>query len=55
VVDRGGKCRAVAVVRLLISREIRCFRILGIYGAVAGYQALVLFAEPLGQSAVVAM
>ena len=34
VVDKGGRCKAVAVVRLLISREIRCFvRILGIYGA----------------------
>jgi len=32
VVDRGGRCKAVAVVRLLISREIRCLRILGIYG-----------------------
>jgi hypothetical protein len=49
VVDRGGRCKAVAVVRLLISREIRCFRILGIDGAAAGYQALVVFAEPPGQ------
>ena len=55
VVDRGGRCKAVAVVRLLISSEIRCFRILGIYGAVVGYQALVLFVEPPGQCAVVAM
>jgi hypothetical protein len=31
VVDRGGRCKAVAVVRLLISSEMRCFRILGIY------------------------
>ena len=31
LVDRGGRCRAVAVVRLLISSEIRCF-VLGIYG-----------------------
>jgi hypothetical protein len=32
VVVKGGRCRAVAVVRLRISKEIRCFRILGIYG-----------------------
>jgi hypothetical protein len=30
VVVKGGRCRAVAVVRLLISSDIRCFRILGI-------------------------
>ena len=54
VVDRGGRCKAVAVVRLLISREIRCFRILGIYGSMVGYQALVLFVEPPGQCPVVA-
>lgn len=32
VVDRGGRCKAVAVVRLRMSNEIRCLRILGIYG-----------------------